>query len=151
MASVSDVTLQFGAASADPRLVRVKGKLHFDAGDVGKSFNLDVDLYGAEPAGDTLPPGDHPRSDFLYSFKWASATSKTIPVAAAGIVAFDESRNVPASVLDEDAGETGPRDINVPNEPLPGLPHKDEVFALVTLVTRASARSRTVVANTAGV
>ena len=45
MASVSDVTLQFGAASADPRLVTVKGKLHFDANEVGDSVRLSIALH----------------------------------------------------------------------------------------------------------
>ena len=152
MASVSDVTLQFGAASADPRLVTVKGKLHFDANEVGDSVRLSIALHGAEPAGDPRPGGDGPGADLLYRFKWAGQTATTIPVAAAGIVNLDESRSVQASVLDEDAGVTSPQDQNNGTDPsLPGLPFDDELFARVKLVTTATGLSPTVVANPVGV
>ena len=153
MPSVSDVSLKFGSASSDPRLVTVRGKLHFDASEVGDFVQLSIALYGAEPAGDPQPGAEAGRSnpDLLYSFKWAGRTAKIIPVTAGGIVNLNESRNVQASLLDEDAGVTGKDTINHGNDLLPGLPLDDEVYARVKVVTTASERSRTVVANPFGV
>jgi hypothetical protein len=151
MASVSNVSLTLADGSTPgTRNVTVKGKLGFDAGEVGKVFRMEVKIFGEDKPGDNLPPGDSVGDDDLYTFNWGSLFHKKpfkqILVTTAGIHDFTETRAINAQTLDEDSGMVvvGKADINTPIY----MPRQDEVYARVTLAgAPVTARSTTVIAG----
>lgn len=151
MPSLSTPTIMLGNTVADKRSVTVSGTMTFDAGDVGKTYRLEIKLYGEDLSGDKLPAGDSVGDDVVYTFKWGPSpllpvTYKTVVVAAAGNVAFNETRNVATTALDEDPGKVliGMADINTPIF----MPRSDEVYARVTLSgAPVTARSTTATAG----
>ena len=151
MASVSNISLSISTQSAaDARNVTVTGSMTFDAGEVGKSYRLEIKIFGEDKAGDNLPSGDSAGDDDLYTFAWGSLFNKVpykqFTVASAGVQTFTETRAISNEKLDEDSGKVkvGEGDINTPVF----MPRQDEVFARVSLYgTPASARSATVIAG----
>jgi len=136
MASLSTPSVTLGATSGAKRDVTVAGTMTFDASDVGRTYRLEIDLYGEDLAGDALPAGDSGADDLISSFVWISGgiivrSYKAITVLAAGAVNYSEKRAIDTAKLDEDAGQelVGWADINTPIY----MPRKDEVYASVTL------------------
>ena len=150
MPTLSTPTLTLGTTDNNKRNVTVAGTLTFDAGDVGKSYRLEIKLYGEDKSGDALPSGDAVGDDLLYTYKFAGPLIqlpfKTITVAAAGSVNFSEKRAINTGTLDEDPGNVviGMADINTPIF----MPRADEVYAQVTLgIAPVAKRSATVQAG----
>lgn len=150
MASILNPTVSFGAAGNNSRSVTVSGSLKFSAGDVGRTYKLEIQLLGEDKAGDNLPAGDAVGDDVIYTYMWPGPVLprfyKTITVSAAGTVALSETRSVSDDALDEDAGKVkvGQADIHTPVF----MPRSDEVYARVTLgVASVSARTPTVQAG----
>ena len=145
MPTLSTPALTLGATDNNKRDVTVAGTLTFDASDVGKSYRLEIKLYGEDKTGDALPSGDAVGDDLIYTYKFTGPLLqlpfKTITVAAAGSINFSEKRSINTGTLDEDPGTVvvGWADINTPIL----MPRKDEVYAMVTLsgspVTKKSA------------
>lgn len=151
MASLSNIALTLSAGSeTNSRNVTVSGTMNFDASDIGKSYRLDITIFGEDKTGDNLPSGDVLGDDKLYTFTWGiflnKKSYKQFVVAAAGPLNFTETRAVSDDVLDEDSGKVqiGSADINTPIF----MPRKDEVYARVNLSgAPVSARSATVIAS----
>ncbi len=152
MPSISTPTIMLGATAADKRAVTVAGTMTFDAGDVGKTYRLEIKLFGEDLSGDKLPSTDAVGDDVIYTYTWNPGglffpiSHKTVVVAAAGNLAFTETRNVPVAALDEDPGKVviGMADINTPIF----SPRADEVYARVTLSgAPVTKRSSTVTAG----
>jgi hypothetical protein len=148
MPSLSTPTMMLGNTVADKRSVTVSGSMTFDAGDVGKTYRLEIKLYGEDLSGDNLPSGDAVGNDMIYTYLWNTpflpASYKNVTVAAAGNVNFSETRNVAVDTLDEDPGKViiGWAD---PNTPIYSI-RKDELYARVTLSgAPVTARSATTV------
>ena len=135
MATISTPTLALGSTVADKRNVTVGGSMTFDAADVGKSYRLEIKIYGEDVSGDNLPATDSLSDDLVYTYSWTSGffvtAYKSVTVAAAGTVNFSETRAISVDALDEDTGKVlvGMADINTPIF----LPRSDEVYARVTL------------------
>ncbi|HEY9748638.1 MAG TPA: hypothetical protein V6C63_08165 [Allocoleopsis sp.] len=148
MASISQVSLSISQGSAaNTKNVTVSGTMSFDAGEVGKSYRLEIKLLGEDKSGDNLPFDDSAGEDELYTFLWGTLFIKTpykqFTVAAAGPQPFKETRVLSDETLDEDKGKVkvGEADINSPIF----LPRKDEVYAKVSLSsTPVTKRSTTV-------
>ena len=150
MASILNPTVSLGSTLGDKRNVTVAGSLKFDASDVGRTYKLEIQLYGEDKAGDTLPSGDAVGDDVIYTYAWPGPVLprpyKLITVAAAGTLALNETRAVGIGALDEDVGmvQVGKADIHTPVF----MPRSDEVYARVTLgIAAISARSPTVQAG----
>lgn len=151
MASVSNISMSLAnGSSTSTRNVTVTGTITFDASEVGKSYRLEIQLFGEDKVGDTLPAGDPVGDDSLYTFTWGTLLNKKpykqFTVAAAGPQTFTETRAVSNDKLDEDPGQVkiGEADINTPLY----MPRQDEVYAKVILSgTPISARSSTVIAG----
>jgi hypothetical protein len=151
MATISTPTVTLGSISGGKRDVTVAGTMSFDASDVGRTYRLEIKLYGEDLAGDSLPSGDSTADDLLSTFMWAGGgillrPYKAITVTAAGTVAYSEKRAIDTAKLDEDAGkvQVGMADINTPIY----MPRADEVYAQVTLgMASVSKRSATVQAG----
>jgi hypothetical protein len=124
--------------------------MSFDAGDVGKTYQLEIKVYGEDKTTDQLPSGDSVGDDLLYTFQWSKplplspiVAYKSIAVTAAGSVNFKETRSVDVAKLDEDAdswtviqGTTFP------------LRRQDEVYARITLsASPVTVKTPTVIAN----
>lgn len=145
MPTLSTPTLTLGPTDNNKRDATVAGSITFDAGDVGKTYRLEIKLYGEDKSGDNLPSGDAVGDDLLYTYKFATSffqlPYKTLTVAAAGTVNFSEKRSISTASLDEDPGTVvvGWADINTPIL----MPRQDEVYASVTIsgapVTKKSA------------
>lgn len=135
MPTLSTPTLTLGAVDNNKRDATVAGSITFDAGDVGKTYRLEIKLFGEDKSGDALPSGDAIGDDQIYVYYFAgpllARPYKVISVAAAGTVNYSEKRAVSVSSLDEDPGNqlVGWADINTPIY----LPRKDEVYASVTI------------------
>ncbi|MEO6277665.1 hypothetical protein [Roseateles sp.] len=151
MATLSTPTVTLGATSNGKRDVTVAGKMTFDASDVGRTYRLEISLYGEDLAGDKLPSGDGGADDLISNFMWVSGglllrPYKAVTVLAAGNVNYSEKRAIETSKLDEDAGKeiVGWADIHTPVY----MPRSDEVYAQVTLGSASiSKRSATVQAG----
>jgi hypothetical protein len=151
MASVSNIVMLLSNGStAETRNVTVTGTMTFDASEVGKSFRLEIQLFGEDKLGDTLPAGDSVGDDLIYTFSWGMLLNKKayrqFTVAAAGPQTFTETRPVSSEKFDEDPGKVqiGEADINTPVF----MPRQDEVYAKVTLSgAPVSGRSATVIAG----
>jgi hypothetical protein len=145
MATLSTPTITLGATSSGKRDVTVAGTMNFDVSDVGRTYRLEIKLYGEDLSGDNLPSGDSGADDLISTYMWPVGgllirPYKAVTVLAAGAVNFSEKRAIDTSKLDEDAGTVvvGWADINTPII----MPRADEVYAQVTLsaapVTRRS-------------
>jgi hypothetical protein len=148
MATISNVTLAYGANTATHTSVTVAGTLGFDAADVGRTYQLRIALVGEDKAGDTLPSGDAVGDDVLQEFSFAGTPLpklfRTIQVSAAGSQNFSETRNVLTTRLDEDPGKVSVGPPPSINDPPLQMPRADEVYARVTLQQPAiTARSAT--------
>lgn len=151
MATLSTPTVTLGTTTGDKRDVTVAGTMTFDAGDVGRTYRLEIQLYGEDLTGDKLPSGDTGADDLISTFMWASGgillrSYKAVTVLAAGTVNYSEKRAIDTAKLDEDSGKeiVGWADINTPIY----MPRSDEVYAQVTLGTApVSKRSVTVQAG----
>lgn len=151
MATLSTPTVTLGSTSGDKRDVTVAGKMIFDASDIGRSYRLEIRLYGEDLGSDSLPADDSGADDLISTYTWSGGgfflrPYKTITVAAAGTVNYTEKRAIDTAKLDEDAGKVkvGMADINTPVF----MPRADEVYAQVTLGTApVSKRSTTVQAG----
>lgn len=151
MATLSTPTVTLGSTNGDKRDVTVAGTMNFDASDVGRTYRLEIQLYGEDLAGDSLPSDDSGADDLISTYMWAGGgvflrPYKAVTVAAAGAVSYSEKRAILTSKLDEDAGKVkiGMADINTPIF----APRADEVYAQVTLGTApTSKRSATVQAG----
>ncbi|HEX3140257.1 MAG TPA: hypothetical protein VHQ87_09390 [Rhizobacter sp.] len=145
MPTLTTPTLTLGNTANNKRDVTVAGSISFDAGDVGKTYRLEIKVYGEDKSGDVLGPGDALGSDLLYTYAFPGPLIvmpyKNFKVTAAGSVPYSEKRAIDTSKLDEDPGTevVGWADINTPIV----LPRKDEVYASVTVsafpVTKKSA------------
>jgi hypothetical protein len=150
MASILNPTLSLGSSIGDKRNVTVAASLKFSASDVGRTYKLEIQLFGEDKSGDALPSGDAVGDDKIYTYAWPGPVLprpyKMITVAAAGTVALSETRAVSNEALDEDPGKVviGKADIHTPVF----MPRSDEVYARVTLgVASVSARTPTVQAG----
>lgn len=151
MATLSNPTVTLGSISGDKRDVTVAGKMTFDASDVGRTYRLEIQLYGEDLDGDSLPADDSGADDLISTYMWSGGgvflrPFKSVTVAAAGTVSYSEKRAIDTGRLDEDAGKVkvGMADINTPVY----MPRADEVYAQVTLGTApVSKRSTTVQAG----
>jgi hypothetical protein len=125
--------------------------MNFDASDVGRTYRLEIKLYGEDLSGDNLPASDGGADDLISTFMWVSGglllrSYKAVTVLAAGSVNYVEKRAIETTKLDEDAGKeiVGWADINTPIY----MPRSDEVYAQVTLsAAPVSKRSTTVQAG----
>ncbi|WP_457427557.1 hypothetical protein [Roseateles sp. P5_E7] len=151
MATLSTPTVTLGSTTGDKRDVTVAGTMNFDASDVGRTYRLEIKLYGEDLSGDNLPSGDTTADDLISTFMWVSGgillrSYKAVTVLAAGAVSYSEKRAIDTAKLDEDSGKeiVGWADINTPIY----MPRSDEVYAQVTLGTApVSKRSATVQAG----
>lgn len=151
MATLTTPTITLGATTAGKRDVTVAGTMNFDASDVGRTYRLEIKLYGEDLTGDNLPAGDSGADDLISTYTWLAGgvllrPYKAVTVLAAGSVNFSEKRAIETSKLDEDAGTqiVGWADINTPII----MPRADEVYAQVTLsASPVSKRSTTVQAG----
>ena len=147
MATLTNVKLTLAPGAGGTTTVTVQGDMTFQAAEVGRSYRMEIRLFGEDKAGDNLPAGDALGDDELYVFRWGplvfSRPYRQFTVAAAGLQAFTETRNVASDLLDEDRGKViiGYADINTPIY----MPRSDEVYARVTLsCTPVTVRSNTV-------
>lgn len=153
MPSISNVSLLLANGSTqNTRNVTVSGTLNFDAGEVGKSYRLEIKLFGEDKSGDLTGPGDFIGDDELYSFSWGffpyNKPYKQITVAAAGAQNFTETRTISNEKLDEDSGLTTVKSPAEGTPDLPGPPRRDEVYARVSLAgAPVIAKSPTVIAS----
>jgi len=136
MATLSIPTITLGAVNGSKRDVTVAGSMTFDANDVGRTYRLEIELFGEDLAGDHLPSGDSGADDLISTFTWLAGglilrPYKAVSVLAAGTVNYSEKRAIDTAKLDEDAGTeiVGWADINTPII----MPRSDEVYAQVTL------------------
>jgi hypothetical protein len=150
MPTLSTPTLTLGNTVNNKRNVTVAGSVSFDAGDVGKTYRLEIKLFGDDFSGDKLPSGDSVFDDELYTYSFAGASYylprpyKVLSVAAAGTVNYSEVRAIDVGLLDEDGGVV-PTDTDPPT---PAFPRKDEVYARVSVSgTPVSVNSPTIDAS----
>ncbi|NKE70316.1 hypothetical protein [Candidatus Manganitrophus noduliformans] len=151
MASVSNIVMSLSAGStASTANVTVTGTMTFEASEVGKSFRMEIGIFGEDKSGDKLPAGDPVGDDLLYPFQWGfllpKKPYKQFTVMAAGPQTFTETRSISNEKLDEDPGKVkiAEADINTPVY----FPRQDEVYAKVSLSgSPVSARSSTVIAG----
>ncbi|MDR7333952.1 hypothetical protein [Roseateles asaccharophilus] len=136
MATLNTPTITLGATAAGKRDVTVAGTMTFDASDVGKTYRLEIELYGEDLAGDQLPASDGGSDDLISTYMWPVGgllirPYKAVTVLAAGNVSYSEKRAIDTGKLDEDSGTVvvGWADINTPII----MPRADEVYARVTL------------------
>ena len=145
MASLTNVSLSItSGATSSASNVNVTGTLGFDASEVGKTYRLEIKLFGEDKADDNRPSSDAVGDDELYTFRWGIFNPyKTIVVTAAGTQTFSETRSISAEKLDEDSGtvKVGQADINTPIF----MPRADELYARAVLSgAPVSARSQTI-------
>ncbi|HEY9109577.1 MAG TPA: hypothetical protein VIN58_23105 [Roseateles sp.] len=147
MATLTTPTLTLGAVNGTKRDVTVAGTMNFDASDVGRTYRLEIQLYGEDLPGDHLPAGDSGADDLISTYTWLAGglllrPYKAVTVLAAGNVNYSEKRAIDTAKLDEDSGTeiVGWADINTPII----MPRSDEVYARVTLsASPVSKRSAT--------
>ena len=95
MATLSTPTVTLGSTTGDKRDVTVAGTMNFDASDVGRTYRLEIKLYGEDLSGDKLPSGDSGADDLISTFMWVSGglllrSYKAVTVLAAGAVIYSE-------------------------------------------------------------
>lgn len=150
MPTLSTPILTLGAPAGNQRPVTVAGTITFEAGDVGRTYRMEIKLFGEDKACDILPTGDAAGDDLLYVYSFNGPVLprpyRSISVTAAGTMPYSETRSLSAAVLDEDPGREiiGMADIHSPVY----MPRADEVYASVTISCAAiTQRSATVVAS----
>lgn len=149
MPTLSTPTLTLGNTVNNKRNVTVAGSVSFDAGDVGKTYRLEIKLFGDDFSGDKLPSGDSVFDDELYTYSFGGVSYlprpyKVLAVAAAGTVNYSEVRTIDVGLLDEDGGVI----MTDFDPPLPDIPRKDEVYARVSVSgTPVSVNSPTIDAS----
>ncbi len=152
MPTLNTPTLTLGATDNNKRDVTVAGSITFTAADVGKSFRLELKVYGEDKAGDNLAAGDAVGDDLLYTYAFPGPffpnLFKTITVASAGNLAYSEKRAISTATLDEDPGKVliGMADINTPIF----APRQDELYARVSISMApgtVTAKSATVISG----
>lgn len=150
MVSVSNVSLSTSASSSAQTSVTVSGTLNFDAGDVGRTYQMAIKIFGEDKADDQLPNDDEVGDDEIFAFLWSSGPVKPISVTKAGPQPFTETRAVSASSVDEDKGSIKIGVINIPGDPI-FRSRRDEIYAKVLLSSATiSARSATVILDKSG-
>lgn len=66
-----NIVMSLSAGStASTANVTVTGTMTFEASEVGKSFRMEIGIFGEDKSGDKLPAGDPVGDDLLYSFQW---------------------------------------------------------------------------------
>lgn len=141
MASISSVSLSISSGN-----VTVSGTMQFDAGEVGKSFRLEIKLFGEDKTGDNLPTSDPVGDDEIYAFTWGSnifnkKPYKQFTVPTAGTQPFTETRALSEEKRDEDSGN-----VMLGTSPPVPMMRADEIYARVTVSgSPVSLRSATVV------
>lgn len=149
MVSVSNVSLSTSSLSSTQTNVTVSGTLNFDAGDVGRNYQMAIKIFGEDKADDKLPKDDEVGDDEIFAFLWSSGPVKLISVTKAGPQPFNETRVISASSLDEDKGDIQIGVINL-KDPI-FRSRKDEIYAQVLLSSATiSARSATVILDKSG-
>lgn len=135
MPTLSTPTLTLGNTVNNKRDVTVAGNITFDAGDVGKTYRLEIKLFGDDSSSDNRPASDTVADDLIYTYKWTPPflafprPFKTITVTSAGNVSYSEKRAVASASLDEDSGVVS----NMVGGVLIQMPRSDEVYAAVTI------------------
>jgi hypothetical protein len=135
MPTLSTPTLTLGDTVSNKRDVTVAGTITFDAGDVGKTYRLEIKLFGDDSASDNRPAADSAADDLIYTYQWTPPflflprPFKAITVTAAGNVSYSEKRAVASAALDEDSGVVS----NMVGGVLIQMPRSDEVYAAVTI------------------
>lgn len=147
MATIQNPQISLGSGAGDKRPVTVSGTMKFDAADVGRTFRLEIAVYGDDSTSDNRPVEDGPGDDVIYTFQWPGPllprAYKLLTVQAAGNVSLTETRQVSNAALDEDTGKVhvGDADINTPLF----MPRSDEIYAKLTLTpTSVSATTPTI-------
>lgn len=135
MATIQNPQISLGNGAGDKRPVTVSGTMKFDASDVGRTFRLEIAVYGDDSASDKRPADDGPGDDVIYTFQWLGPVLlrpyKLITVQAEGNMPFSETRQVTNAALDEDTGLAQVGVIAVDTPLL--MPRNDEIYAKVTL------------------
>lgn len=139
MASVGDVRLNVSQGSVEStRSVTVSCDLHFSTVDAGRRFRLLIMLMGEDKPGDEEGPSS---PTWLYTFLHGNSRHRLL-IAEEGTMHVEETRELDRSTLDEDPGFDL---IRTDFDTWVRFPHKDEVFAQVTLIPEpCQARSSTV-------
>jgi hypothetical protein len=134
MAEIKDVkivSIQNGSSNGKKK-VTVGFNLLFSAQEAGKTFRYGIKLRAEDKPGDE--EGTANNAALLHTFTFgvvAGVTFKKV-TAQAGLHPYDEPNEVSIQRLNEDPGHI---EIDVdPNTPPIKQPHKDEVYAVVTLV-----------------
>lgn len=141
MASLSNVSLSVSSGN-----VTVSGTMKFDASEVGKSFRLEIKLFGEDKAGDNLPSDDPVGDDEIHTFTWGTNVFNKKPykqftVANAGPKSFSETSSPSEEKLNEDGGN-----VMIGSSPPVPFMRADEIYAKVTLSgSPVSLRSASVV------
>lgn len=150
MATVTNATITITPSSASKVNVRVQGMVDFIASDVNKPHRLAIDLFAVQAPGDK--PGDMelPNAGPLYTFLWGplqilKKPYRSITPQNPGSQAFDETREVFTTKLDEDPGS-----VNISPQDFPPqyVPKQDEIKAVVSIAHVHTLDSN--VANTGG-
>jgi hypothetical protein len=148
MATIQNPQISLGAGNSDTRPVTVSGTMKFDAADVGRSFRLEIAVYGDDSATDKRPVEDGASDDVIYTFKWPGLLLplpyRVLTVQAAGNVPLSETRQVTTDALDEDSGKV---QVGIVSNTPVLLPRADEIYAKVTLTptsTKVSATTPTI-------
>lgn len=135
MASINNPVVTLGSSSGSGRNVTVTGTLNFDASDVGRTYKLEIGVYGDDSASDNRPSDDSAADDLIYTFKWTAIPFprpyKNITVLVAGSMAINETRLISNDTLNEDKGNVIIAE-PAPQSPVP-FPRSDEIYAKVTL------------------
>ena len=101
MPTLSTPTLTLGDTVSNKRDVTVAGTITFDAGDVGKTYRLEIKLFGDDSASDNRPAADSAADDLIYTYQWTPPflflprPFKAITVTAAGNGATPRSAPLP--------------------------------------------------------
>jgi hypothetical protein len=138
MATVSNVGLSIqDGKTADTRKVTVSYGLTFAPAEIGLPYELSIDLLGEDAPGDDEAPNGS-SSTPIYSFGFPLIRHKDVVGSSGSARVQPETREIGRQTLDEDPGTTHVEFNGLDLQ----LPHHDEVFARVTLVSRpATGRS----------
>jgi hypothetical protein len=134
MATVTNATLTLTTLLNSKVSIRVQGSVDFTASDVGKPYRLAIELYAVQAPGDKPEDMELPGAAPLYTFRWGTLLNtkpyKTITPQSAGSQAFDETREVLATKLNEDPGSVN---LSLPDLPPTSFPKQDEIKATVSI------------------
>lgn len=150
MATVTNAILTLTPSSDSKINVQVQGAVNFTANDIGAPYRLAIELYAVQAPGDKPEDKELPGAAPLLTFTWGNLPLtrryKTITPQSAGSQAFDETREVLTTKLDED-----PLSVNIalPGFPPRNIPKQDEIKAVVSIALVHALDSN--VAETGGV